>query len=186
MNNNQVRITPPVVILAGGCDEHVIEKMESYREVLIDSFSDFRGTILSGGTAAGISKIAAEIGVIYSATITTIGYLPACATPDSRYSHLVNTQGHDFSLVESLRMWGDILLSECDPRKVVLIGVNGGVIARGEYQIAVAMGARVGLIIGSGRSADDMLRDPFWSRMVISLGANFDEIRRLYEFHENL
>lgn len=143
--------------------------MEVYREILIESFSKFRGTIISGGTTSGIAKIAADIGEHYSDVITTIGYIPMNVEFDNRYSYIVTTDGHDFSMVEPLQMWRDIVLAGCKPDEVKLIGVNGGIISAGEYRLACGMGARVGLIHGSGRAVFELLSHPAWKEMVISL-----------------
>jgi hypothetical protein len=41
--------------------------------------------------------------------------------------------------------------------------VNGGEIAAFEYRLALALGARVGLVEGSGREADRLFQDPTWA-----------------------
>ena len=48
-------LSAPVVIVTGGCDASIEQKMRGYRDFLIEAFRDFNGTILSGGTTAGIS-----------------------------------------------------------------------------------------------------------------------------------
>lgn len=177
MTSNYINITPPIVILSGGCDNSVKDKMDTYRSILLGVFSIFQGTIISGGTSDGISKIAADIGGQYPEKITTIGYLPINAIPDPQYSVLVHTSGCDFSLAEPLQMWVDILLNRRNPREVKLLGVNGGVISAGEYRLAVAMGAQVGLIKESGGSVNEILCDPLWSRMVTPLESTVDDIQ---------
>lgn len=180
MISNNINITPPIVILSGGCSDAVKDKMGTYRSILIEAFSIFQGTVISGGTASGISKITADIGEQYPDKITTIGYLPINAIPDPRYSYLIHTSGCDFSLAEPLQMWRDIFLNGCNPREVMLIGVNGGVISAGEYRLAITMGARVGLIRESGGSTREILCDPFWSKMVKPLEGTVDDIKRFF------
>jgi len=152
-------IKPPVVILAGGCDSSVQNKMDLYRALLIRVFSSFSGTILSGGTSFGIAGLATDICLCYPNQITGIGYLPRNEKPDPRLDHIVFTSGLTFSAIEPLWMWSDIIAAGISPETVCLLGINGGVISEMEYRIALAMNARVGLLKGSGRAVDVILND---------------------------
>lgn len=44
-----------------------------------------------------------------------------------------------------------------------MLGIGGGRVAAAEYAIALALGATLGLIRGSGRAADQILSDSHWS-----------------------
>ena len=59
----------------------------------------------------------------------------------------------------------------------MLLGVNGGLISAGEYRLAIAMRAKVGLIRDSGGSADDIFCDELWSQMVTSLYPTINDIQ---------
>jgi hypothetical protein len=48
------------------------------------------------------------------------------------------------------------------PADVRVLGINGGRIAALEYRVALALGAPVGILERSGRSADALLDDPVW------------------------
>jgi hypothetical protein len=66
---------------------------------------------------------------------------------------------------------------------VTLLGWGGGLIAAIEYRLALLLGARVGIISGSGRSADELRRDPRWAyetRLVV-LPADVDAVRAFWK-----
>jgi len=54
------------------------------------------------------------------------------------------------------------VVSEIAPADVRLLAIGGGRISAAEYGMALALGARVGAISGSGGSASELLRDPWW------------------------
>src|SRR5204863_10194786 len=127
----------------------------------------FAGTIVGGSTRAGVSEL---VGGISEGTkrpgLMSVGYHPelmrAGTSLDRRYTHLVSTDGHDFSPLEPLQMWTDLLAAGVQPASVRLIGIGGGRIAGIEYQLALALGAQVGVFPESGRAAGEMLSDSFW------------------------
>jgi len=158
----------PVVILAGGTDKRVEDKMQSYQDLLVEAFADFKGTILSGGTQAGIAGLAGLLQAAHPDHLHTVGYLPhfipAEISVDRRYHELRHTQGTDFSALETVQYWIDLVASGIKPEQVKLLGLNGGRIAAAEFRLALALGAFVGILAGSGRSADELLADPEWNR----------------------
>lgn len=161
-------IAEPAVIVAGGCDPSVEEEMQGYRELLVEAFSGFAGTILSGGTREGISGLAGDVREAYPGRIQAIGYLPGGglpgdATPDERYDELRRTDGAGFSALEPLQNWIDLVAGGVSPERVRVLGINGGTIAATEYRLALGLGARVGLVEESGREAARLLPDPDWS-----------------------
>lgn len=179
-------IKPPVVILAGGSDDAVKQKMQSYRQNLMQTFKDFNGTIISGGTRTGISELVGDISEHNHDKIKTIGYVPTeyCEQNDidtntQRYQEIVCvTRAVKNGPLVPLQYWVNIILSGIDIRDIKLIGINGGKISMFEYQIATALGAQVGIIKNSGRSADTFLSDPFWKKQsnVTVLSENDDSL----------
>lgn len=157
--------------------------MKNYRPLLLDAFSDFQGTLISGGTVAGIAGLAGDLQEAYSEAIHTIGHIPALIPPeitaDKRYSEFRHTAGHDFNALGPLQIWADIVTSGIKPNQVKLVGLGGGAIAAIEYRIALAMGARVAIIEGSGRSAGRLLVDDDWkeSKNLIRLPAEAAPLR---------
>ncbi len=156
----------PIVIIAGGTDVRFERKLEKFRNNLIDGFHDFKGTIISGGTLAGICRIVGETQEKYSENIRTVGYvpshIPAHVELDKRYSTIHFTEGKDFSIIEPIHYWYDIMKSGVEPNKVKLIGINGGDIAAFEFHAAIVFGAQVGIMRNSGRAASELINDPSW------------------------
>jgi hypothetical protein len=131
--------------------------------VLAETLAGFHGTVLSGGTVQGVSGMVGAASEQAGGRLHSVGYLPAelpdDADPDPRYAELRRTDGIGFSPLEPLQSWIDLVASGIDPAEVTVIGVNGGRIAATEYRIALALGARVGVIAGSGREAARLLID---------------------------
>ena len=156
----------PILILAGGCGG-LESQYQDQLDALTEALKGFRGTIVSGGTKSGVAGIAGEIQATCGPTgLQTWGYLPRLipggTAVDRRYSRLRRTRWRDFSALEPLAFWEDFLAASGDPAAVKLIGFNGGKIAACEFRIALAFGARVGIIQNSGRAADELLWDSLW------------------------
>ncbi len=172
-----------VVILAGGCDSGVEETITKYRDLICEAFKSFRGTIIAGGTTQGISGLAGDLRERHPDNLRLIGYLPEYipndATKDVRYTEIRSTRGNGFSPLEITQYWVDIISSGIYPSDVLIMGINGGRIASLEYKIALALGAKVGLIGESGRGASRMLKDDEWGEApgLISLPSDAQTIR---------
>lgn len=155
-----------IVIIAGGTAEHIERNIEFYRNNLIESFKEFKGTIISGGTKSGISRFVGDIQEEYPLNIRTIGYcprhMPAHVDIDKRFSTIHITKGKDFSYIEPIQYWYDIMKSGIDPSKIKLIGINGGKLAAFEFHAAIVFGAQVGIMRNSGRAATELINDPEW------------------------
>jgi ppGpp synthetase/RelA/SpoT-type nucleotidyltranferase len=182
----KIDLNVPVLVLAGGCaglaDEYG-ERLDWLKEGL----RGFKGILVSGGTRSGISEVAGEIQEKYgSGRIETIGYLPADIgeeKKDDRYSCFRVTTGSDFSPKESLVFWEDYVSSGENPGNVKLVGFNGGKISACEYRFALAFGAKVGIVKGSGRAADELLGDPLWNNLknLHSLSVNDGDLEQFIE-----
>ena len=156
----------PIAILAGGSSDAVDERIRGYGGVLRAAFAGWSGTLISGGTRQGVSAIAGDLG---SDGMRVVGYLPAATSgvaideDPARYAELRRTDGEGFSEREPIRYWADIVASRVDPGSVRVIALAGGSISAFEYRLAVALGARVGVVHGSGDAATDFLRRSSWS-----------------------
>ena len=157
-------IQDPVIIVAGGCKPELQHQLESFRPVLFDAFREYMGTIISGGTKEGISGLVGELAAKYE-KIRAIGYIPRSvphdARADDRYELRV-TEGHEFTPLQPLQGWIDLLASGIQPSRVKLLGINGGPIAAFEYRLALILGAKVGVLDDSGREADKLIADSEW------------------------
>jgi ppGpp synthetase/RelA/SpoT-type nucleotidyltranferase len=176
-------ICGPVVIVAGGCDPSIENQMKAYRELVLEGFRDYQGTVIGGGTREGVSGLVGEVGEKYRDSIQTISYLPglipADATVDHRYSELRKTEGSGFSPLEPLQSWIDIIAAGIEPTQVRVLGINGGMISAVEYRIALALGATVGVVEESGREVAKLLQDEKWlcSEKLVILPADIMTVR---------
>ena len=179
----------PITIVAGGADvldqeEHAKEK-DHFASVLDTAFESYRGYILSGGTKSGVPGMIGKVTQDRNASdatdstptkptdthpVISIGYLPQTmpeaqdgrppAKPDERYTLLLRTAGAtNFTPLEPLQNWIDLLASGINPADVRVLGINGGEIATFEYELALALGATVGLVATSGRAVLELLAD---------------------------
>ncbi len=154
-----------VVIVAGGCDESVEARMQAYGTLLRSTFATFTGTILSGGTSAGISGLVGELAAESGGRIRAVAYLPealpAGVAPHPAYE-CYTAGARDFTPLQPLQNWIDLLAAGVRATDVKLLGINGGRIAAFEYRLALALGARVGVVDDSGREANKLAADAEW------------------------
>jgi hypothetical protein len=166
-NAGRARLRPPVFILAGGASGEDAASNAAASRLFVAAFSGISGTLISGGTTSGIAGIAGEVAAAHPG-IAALGYLPRTlpggAKRDRRYAGFRTTRAGEFSVAECLAYWEDLVEAGVPPGAVKLLGWGGGPIAALEYRVAVALGARVGLVSGSGRAADAMARERAWSR----------------------
>jgi hypothetical protein len=172
-STNYQILEEPIVIVAGGCSVEVEAQMRTYHGLVLESFRDFKGTIVSGGTTSGISGLIGEAQRKYPITVRTVGYVPKTKTDliDKRYREIRFTDGEKFSPLEPLQYWIDIIASGIKADGVKLLGINGGIISAIEYRMALALGAQVAIVVGSGMEADQLLLDNEWnnSKNLISM-----------------
>jgi len=158
------KLCEPIVILTGSIPSYMEAKVEEYKGNLIQAFKNFQGTIISGGTTAGVSGFAGDLQEHYPTSIKTIGYVPKSipihVRINSRYTNIRRTSGSDFSVRETIQYWLDIWVSNIDSNKVKLFGIAGGKICAFEYRLALVLGAKVGILENSGGEASILIKDP--------------------------
>ncbi|WP_243311169.1 RyR domain-containing protein [Fundidesulfovibrio agrisoli] len=169
----QAGLEGPVFIVAGGCDPSVEAKIEGYRSVIENAFAGVSGTVICGGTTAGVSGIMGDL-LGRAQGVRLVSYLPdpmpqmiegvRITVHEGYQQGLRFVAGGGFSPLGPIQGWMDILASGLRARDVKVLGVNGGLISAAEYVVAAALGAKVGLIQDSGRQAFRLLDDPFWSK----------------------
>ena len=159
---NQGELAP--VIVAGGCDESVQQKIETYTALLASAFDGFEGSVVCGGTTAGISGLVGNLDDS-SGGLRKLAYLPKMwaqhSTQHDAYE-IVKTTGTGFTALEPIQGWIDLLAAGVDPGDVKVLGINGGDICAFEFRMALAFGAEVAVVRGSGRAAVDILSDEDW------------------------
>ena len=160
----------PVVIVAGGASLMDKAKTETYRGYFRKMMHGFTGTIISGGTTAGIPGLVGEVKEELEKQRTLdfdlVGYLPRMlptnAAKSKAYDIFCETDSNHFSVQEILNYWCDLVCSGIHPSDVLLVGIDGGDIAAMEYRIALSLGAKVTIIANSGRAASELFEDKFW------------------------
>lgn len=170
-------IQGPCVIVVGENDVKE-QQMQSHRNLILEAFKDFNGTIITTGTARCIG----EVQQLYPESIRTIGYVPKQASQssiDKLYSDIRYTEGNDNSAREALQGWIDLIASGIQPQQVKLLGLGGKSIAAAEYRIALGLGARVAVVWNSGKEEAKLLSDHDWniSEMLVQLPVDVMTIR---------
>jgi ppGpp synthetase/RelA/SpoT-type nucleotidyltranferase len=168
--NRQEPFKAPVVIVAGGASEMDKSKIADFRPYIAELMHGFRGTIISGGTTAGIpglvGQVKEEMEQNAPVDFELLAYLPEKIPEDvyesNAYNPVYNTDSDTFSALDVLVCWADLINNGIKPEDVILIGIDGGKIAGMEYRIALSLGARVGLIAYSGREVTEFVQDKIW------------------------
>jgi hypothetical protein len=158
-------IVPPVTILAGGSRAHDHAVIAGFRPLVIDAFRTYTGTIISGGTRVGVGSLAGDVQEAFPESIHTIGYVPrgVKGVPlDDRYREIRLTSESNFSVMEVVQYWCDLVTSGVLPSQVKVFGIDGGSISASEYKMALALGASVALLEGSGREAKKLRHNRHW------------------------
>ncbi len=157
-----------VVILAGGCAPDAQPYIDKLSPALREACAGIGFALLSGGTSAGMSGLAGDLAENSGGIIHATGYLPRLvpgyAHRDNNPArfHLEESRGSDFTPLEPLQGWTDLIASGVDPRDVMLLSYAGGEIARAECAIALALGARVGLVQDDKLPKTRQFDEPHW------------------------
>ena len=142
-----------IVVLSGGCAADVQSAIDTFKPVLLRACEGLSFMLLGGGTTSGVSGLAGDVAQQSGGRVRAFGYLPRFLprgvqedmNPD-RFAQRFNSSGSDFSPLDPLQGWTDIIAAGVDPRRVKLLGYAGGRISRAEYIVAAALGARVGIV----------------------------------------
>ena len=159
-------VETPVVIVAGGADAEFEEQLREYEALLQSAFEGWSGTIISGGTTAGVPGMVGRL----PGEIRKVACLPELpphsVTVDREHYRLYSSTSTSggFSALEPLQAWVDLIAAGVNPSEVKLLGINGGDIAAVEYRVAAALGATVGVLRDSGRAASELFRDADWNK----------------------
>jgi hypothetical protein len=151
-----------VCIVVGTTDDE--EDLGGVETALSRAFAGADGVVISGGTRAGVAGLVGSWGAASKPRLTTIGYVPAgAAEVNPQYDLIRRTSGADYSPLEALQAWTDLLVAGVQPESVRVLGVGGGRISGAEYRIALALGAWVGILTDAGRSGLHLLQHSRWS-----------------------
>jgi len=153
----------PVAIVAGGCDRTVERKLITrYGKHLQGAFEAFSGTIISGGTTAGISGMVGRLKPSPGRTLHKVAYLPnvrrlPCGDKRSDAYEVRPSPGEGYNPAGVLRAWADILLQGIRPGQVRILGINGGDLTGFELRLGLALGGIVGVAEDSERVVKSLL-----------------------------
>ncbi len=158
-----------IVVLSGGCTPDVQSAIDAFKPVLLSACAGLAFTLVGGGTAAGISGLAGDVAQQSGGRVRAFGYLPRLLPrgvqedlhPD-RFARRFNSSGSDFSPLEPLQAWTDMLAAGVDPRRVKLLCYAGGRISAAECILAAALGARVGVVEDAALADNRQFNEPQW------------------------
>lgn len=183
MNHGEQKESQRVLIVSGGAASMYGDTLDKVKPLLSKALESFHGTVISGGTVAGIPGCVGEIAVTLAKEnkkhFELVGYIPKCLpedTPkDTRYDRfVVVSDDKEFSPGQILRTWEDLLQQGYTPGHILVLGFGGGPLAMVEYCVALALGASVGVVQKTGGAADDILSDPVWTTVPLLLALPFD------------
>lgn len=178
-------IQAPVLIVAGGAASMGKADVPKLTRMLERGFAGLRGTVISGGTECGVPGCvgAAAEALGGHRAFKLIGFRPALlpdgTSQDKRYDLFVEAGDGRFTAEQVIRCWEVILDAGIAPDEVRLLGYGGGSIAAFEYRLALALGARTGVVEGSGGTADSLLADGDWTTLpnLLALPESPDTLR---------
>ena len=158
--SDNLTITDIPIIVAGSCNKEFDCGIE---DLFYQAFSDFKGTIISGGTKSGICGLVGAVQKRSGNEVKTLGFLPKSkfAEYDGRYSEKPKlTSGTDFSVLEPITYWKYLIDDlKIPPSMIKVLGIGGGSTSLIEYRIALAFGATVAIISGSGGEGERLISD---------------------------
>ncbi len=158
----------PVIILSGGCASELRSRMKAFKPHLMRAAEDLAFFLLWGGTSAGMSGLAHAVAKRSGGRILAFGYLPrrpglhAGKNTGSIRFIRCSRSGPDFTPLEPLQGWTDLVAAGVDARRVKLLNYAGGKISRFECAMALALGARVGAVEDAALPKERQLNDPGW------------------------
>jgi len=145
-----------VLILAGRTAADSESELRQFEPHLKSSLEGFAGCVLTGGTDVGVCGLAARLvaGLQSSGAVELVGYLPSAVSASPAFKQVVRTaKTADFSALEPVQMWVDLLASGVQAKDVTLLCLGGGLISSQELALAWALGARSVVIGDDGVAA---------------------------------
>lgn len=157
----------PPLILSGGCAPVAQPAIDALRKALMRAAEGLELQLISGGTTSGIAGMTGDLARASHGALRAYGYLPRSLPLGVRedrtgYARLVSTEAHDFSPLDPLQAWTDLIASGIAPESVRLLACAGGRITRMECAMALALGARVGIVDDACVPAERRTSDPAW------------------------
>ena len=163
------KIAAPVLIIAGGACSLNATTLAAAKPLVEGAIEDLFGTVIAGGTNQGIPGCVGDVAAAFreqgKMRSRLLGYrpenLPDDATYHPAYDETVRL-GANFSALQLLQTWKDIIANGIRPQDVMVLGLGGGRLSALDYRFALALGARVGVVAGTGGQADEILANRHW------------------------
>jgi hypothetical protein len=171
--NQKADASHRALIVVGGAGSMDADGVARIRPALQVALEEFEGTVISGGTDCGVpgcvGSVAAELAEKGKKAFDLVGYLPRHLPVDAPahpwYDELRVCGQHAFTPEQLLRTWSDLLEQGTGPRDVRIVGFGGGPLAAAEFRLALALGATVAVVLGTGGSADGLVKDELWASL---------------------
>jgi ppGpp synthetase/RelA/SpoT-type nucleotidyltranferase len=158
-----------IVIFSGACAPEMQPVMDAFGPLVLAACEGLSFTIFSGGTAMGISGIAGDAAEKSRGRIRAFGYMPSrlprTVQEDrntARFAENFSSPGKDFTPLDPLQGWTDMIAAGVDPRRVKLLCYASGEISKAECAVALALGARVGVVEDRDLPRDRGFDDADW------------------------
>jgi ppGpp synthetase/RelA/SpoT-type nucleotidyltranferase len=156
-----------VVILSGACLPAFQPIIDGLKPHLHRACNELSFILFSGGSQVGVSGLSGDLAEASEGRIRAYGYMPRLlprgVMEDTRYADQFSSPGDDFTPLDPFQGWTDIIAAGLSPAKVKLLSYCGGLISGAEYKMALALGARVGMVINNSLPKDRRMIDPFWT-----------------------
>ena len=157
------------LLIIAGVSSHISDCVRDvFGKAFENSFSLFKGTVISGGTITGIPGCVGEavksVRDRSDCRIDSIGFLPSNIddTKISKgYDKVIRTFGSDFSFLEVLEYWKYIEKHKYCLENIRIIGYKGGKISNLEYRLVLALGVITGVFKAPSDKTQCYTKDTF-------------------------
>jgi ppGpp synthetase/RelA/SpoT-type nucleotidyltranferase len=168
-NKPHVSKEDKVLILSGGCAPEMQSAINRLSPHMVRACKGLSLNLFCGGTTAGISYLGGDLALKSNEKIKAFGYLPKYTPPyaqvdkdTSRYCGLIRSSGTDFTPLDPLQGWTDIVAAGVEPCRVKALSYCGGRISQTECAVGLALGARVGVVEDPAIPEDRQFNEPNW------------------------
>lgn len=158
-----------VVIVSGACVPEMQDQIEIVRPHLLRGCKGLSFKLLCGGTRVGISELAGDVAEQSEGAVYAYGYMPRSLprgivedTDKKRFAQCFSSSGTDFTPLDPLQGWTDLIAAGVHAGRVKVLAYAGGAIAHTECAMALALGARVGVIENPALPDERQFTDPAW------------------------
>ncbi|MFA5262255.1 MAG: hypothetical protein WC378_00410 [Opitutaceae bacterium] len=155
------------VFLAGGCAPDARPFMVEFGQQMRRACEGLSLVLLSGGTNSGISGVAGDVAAASGGRIQAFGYLPSypplgTREDTDRFVRCFRSPGKDFTPLDPLQGWTDLVAGGLAPTDVKVVCYAPGDIGRAECAVALALGARVGLVLDAALPKYRLFEPTLW------------------------